>query len=73
MYDQEKLNAYWKETDRLRAIWYSNGWKGPGTIRGRDIEYPCGHGVWVGFGISNEHLNKCGQCEYISKFGKDYD
>lgn len=73
MYDEKKLNAYWKDIERRHAIWRTNGWKGPGNPGGRDIDYPCGHSVWAGFGLSAEVLKNCDQCRFIAKHGEEYD
>lgn len=66
MYDERKLNAYWKKREEIQDNWYSNGWNGPGTPKDRLISYPCGHSVWAGYGLSDkEVLKSCYQCKIV--------
>jgi hypothetical protein len=67
MYDSAKLTAFWKEKDKIRANWYKNGWKGPGTEEGRNITYTCGHTLWAGWGIPNLEKDACIICRYEKK------
>lgn len=60
-YDPEKLDAYWKEYDRIRAEWRKNGWKGPGA-EWRRITYKCGCSYWVGWGVPDKQDVICHLC-----------
>lgn len=70
-YNEKKLNAYWEKWDKIRANWRRNGWKGHGHPHGRDVKYPCGHAVWAGFGLSDEHLKECVQCKRPEMFNEE--
>lgn len=72
-YDERKLNAYWEEREFTLDTWYNNGWQGPGTPKGRDVAYPCGHMVWAGYGISLALIlkHKCTECLENEKTKKE--
>ena len=69
MYDQDKLNAYWKKRDEIRAEWRANGWNGEKEAYGRDIFYSCGHVYWAGYGIAYPEKGKlCFECRSGKKW-----
>jgi hypothetical protein len=72
MYDENKLNSYWEEREKIWELWSINGWDGNFQNYGRTVKYRCGaHELWAAWGISNEEVNnvECcccpGTCEKI--------
>lgn len=51
MYDEKKLDSYWKHREEIHASWKRNGWDGKKDNHGRNVAYDCGCEYWAGWGI----------------------
>lgn len=65
--DWEKFDAHWEWVKKVQAEKRANGWDGDPKNHGRDFNYGCEHGVFAGWGVSDEWLKErgCACCDNV--------